>query len=479
MIHFSLFHISLSEELRKVCLWLTGNLDSVGKFRIASHFPPKDLVANYYDYYINNVECQKELEEALSRLTCKKLTQPVVEKLLFKGTPMIGKTRAVYEKVIKKLQDFIVFAPSSVELGKFRCSELQPMPGKRGLILFLDDIDEFIISPTIDLRFFVSRLESACHRLLVVATLRTGVEMTDKVIAERHGRDLLQDFLEIDFRDITEHEANELYEVAKKFGRVQRGFDGKTPGSVILGLGEMRHRLENLGTNERAVSKALKLLYSAFLPVPEKELVKAVSDGVFDTNFQNQRINWDDCIKELRDNDLLKDLGTAVTAPHSDYYRHVYDPDYTPTEDLCRLEGIFAGRRDAFSLFSLGNSLVVQHGKYEEAIKSYDRAIEIDPKKTEAWYNRGDSLGKLGRHEEAIKSYDRAIEIEPKDAKAWYNRGYSLGELGRNEEAIKSYDRAIAIDQKKAAAWYHKGVCLNKIGRVQEAEECLRRLWRD
>jgi Flp pilus assembly protein TadD len=35
-------------------------------------------------------------------------------------------------------------------------------------------------------------------------------------------------------------------------------------------------------------------------------------------------------------------------------------------------------------------------------------------------------LGKLGRLEEAIASYDQALEIKPDKDEAWNNRGYAL-----------------------------------------------------
>ena len=46
----------------------------------------------------------------------------------------------------------------------------------------------------------------------------------------------------------------------------------------------------------------------------------------------------------------------------------------------------------------------------ETAIAHYDELLRIDPTLKQAWQTRGELLEKLGRHEEAVVSYDRAIE---------------------------------------------------------------------
>ncbi|MFA4935136.1 MAG: tetratricopeptide repeat protein [Candidatus Methanoperedens sp.] len=53
-----------------------------------------------------------------------------------------------------------------------------------------------------------------------------------------------------------------------------------------------------------------------------------------------------------------------------------------------------------------------------------------------------------GKNEEAIKAYDKDIEINPENADAWYNKGFALYELGKYEEATKAYDKAKEIIQR-------------------------------
>ena len=111
-------------------------------------------------------------------------------------------------------------------------------------------------------------------------------------------------------------------------------------------------------------------------------------------------------------------------------------------------------------------------GKYDEAIKCYDRAITIDPNNPVLWNNKGLALYNLGKFDEAILSYEHAITIDPSDADAWNSKGDSLNSIGKFDEAILSYEHAITIDPSDADAWNSKGDSLNSIGKSNEAKKC-------
>ena len=110
---------------------------------------------------------------------------------------------------------------------------------------------------------------------------------------------------------------------------------------------------------------------------------------------------------------------------------------------------------------------------FEEAIASYDKALEIEPDYHIAWNNRGNSLGYLGREEEAIACFDKALEIEPDYYNAWNNRGVSLAYLGRYKEAIASYDKALEIKPDYADAYYNKACCYALHNQIDLALEFL------
>jgi tetratricopeptide (TPR) repeat protein len=135
-------------------------------------------------------------------------------------------------------------------------------------------------------------------------------------------------------------------------------------------------------------------------------------------------------------------------------------------EDLQDL--IPAAVQSAKYYFKQGNAFYFDK-QYEEALDSYNKAIEINPDYVPAWHNRGRPLSRLKRYKEAFDSYNKAIEINSDYFLSWYNRGIVLRKLGRYEEAFDSYNKAVEINPNYVSAWYNRGIVLRKLGRYEEA----------
>ncbi|MEM6503199.1 MAG: tetratricopeptide repeat protein [Cyanobacteria bacterium P01_C01_bin.89] len=87
----------------------------------------------------------------------------------------------------------------------------------------------------------------------------------------------------------------------------------------------------------------------------------------------------------------------------------------------------------------------------------------MKPDSYQAWYFRAIALDELEQGEEAISSYDKALEFNLHLYFAWYYRAMFLDELERGEEAIASYDKALEIKPDFYQAWYFRSVALNAL----------------
>ncbi|MGR3278679.1 tetratricopeptide repeat protein, partial [Acaryochloris marina NIES-2412] len=154
---------------------------------------------------------------------------------------------------------------------------------------------------------------------------------------------------------------------------------------------------------------------------------------------------------EKEEEELDPKIAACVQERNQQYEQQNFKEALTIAKKLVQIRG-----RDVDHHW-LGN-IQSDLGRYEEAIASYDKALEFKPDNDQAWYNRGVDLGYLGRYEEAIASYDKALEIKPDNDQAWYNRGVDLRSLGRYEEAISSYDKVLEFKPDDDQAWYNRGV---------------------
>ncbi len=111
--------------------------------------------------------------------------------------------------------------------------------------------------------------------------------------------------------------------------------------------------------------------------------------------------------------------------------------------------------------------------KYSEAIKFFERAIELSDIKSEVYLesllSMGFVLSRIGKYDEAIDSNDRALRIYPTNWRLWTNQGIAFGKLKRYNEEIRCYNRALRVDKKLLAPLYNKGIALTNLGKLFRA----------
>ena len=84
-------------------------------------------------------------------------------------------------------------------------------------------------------------------------------------------------------------------------------------------------------------------------------------------------------------------------------------------------------------------------GNNKEAIATYNKAIEVNPKSAIAYYYRGDEYLQLEDKEKALQDYDKAINIDPNYANAYFDRGAVSYLLGNEEKAVNDFEKAAEL----------------------------------
>ena len=119
----------------------------------------------------------------------------------------------------------------------------------------------------------------------------------------------------------------------------------------------------------------------------------------------------------------------------------------------------------------LGDLLVTSPRRlYDQAIQSYQKALELSPDYAEAMVGLGDARQAKGQFDDAIVEYKRALQLEPENVRVHYG----LGKIYYNEkqlyhEAVAEYQQAIALDPKFLDAHMSLGEIYEDKGLYEDA----------
>ena len=106
----------------------------------------------------------------------------------------------------------------------------------------------------------------------------------------------------------------------------------------------------------------------------------------------------------------------------------------------------------------------------EDAPFAYMRALDLNPRHTDAHVNLGRLLQESGKYDEAKKHYLSALEFEPDNVLAAFNLGTLYEDLGQLQEAINAYTIAASF----ADAHYNLSRLYELLGQHQKALDHLK-----
>jgi tetratricopeptide (TPR) repeat protein len=123
----------------------------------------------------------------------------------------------------------------------------------------------------------------------------------------------------------------------------------------------------------------------------------------------------------------------------------------------------------AADLFVAAVGMEENPARQQEALDTYRRVLQLNPKHAAACINLGTIYYNQQNYGEAETNYRRAVEIDPRYALGYFDLGNVLDETGRLTEAVEAYRSAIAISPSYADAHYNLALAFERLRRPRKA----------
>ncbi len=131
--------------------------------------------------------------------------------------------------------------------------------------------------------------------------------------------------------------------------------------------------------------------------------------------------------------------------------------------------------KDHIALSDQHNSRGIEladRGWLDEAIREFQKAIELDPRSAHAHDNLATVYSEKELHREALREYLTAIELEPDSATARHNLACFLATHGV-DMAVAEYQEALRLDPEYPDAHLNLGLTYADQGKAPEAMKAL------
>ncbi|MFX1607375.1 MAG: tetratricopeptide repeat protein, partial [Promethearchaeota archaeon] len=114
----------------------------------------------------------------------------------------------------------------------------------------------------------------------------------------------------------------------------------------------------------------------------------------------------------------------------------------------------------------------------DASLREVDRHLETNPDDASAWNAKGVFHAQKREFGEALRSFDRALQLDPNLGPAYTNRGRVLLALGPEKAngALRAFNRALKLTPNDVQIIYDKASALHALGRTEEELECVRKI---
>ena len=110
---------------------------------------------------------------------------------------------------------------------------------------------------------------------------------------------------------------------------------------------------------------------------------------------------------------------------------------------------------------------------YDDAIKSFDESLQLDPDNVKAMLLKGNCYDDMNKKDWALDSYEKIIQKDSDNELAHQLKGQALlssvDKDNNYEEALVEFNIVLSKNPKNSDALFYKAFALSKLGRNDEA----------
>lgn len=115
-------------------------------------------------------------------------------------------------------------------------------------------------------------------------------------------------------------------------------------------------------------------------------------------------------------------------------------------------------------------------GRNKEALADYNMRLSLGSNDPEPFNSRGKLYFNSNNRDTlklAFQDYSKAIELNPKNSEYYVNRGSTNARLGNLEASISDYNKALALNPNNSNGYFNRSIINHRLGRYSEEEKDL------
>ena len=192
--------------------------------------------------------------------------------------------------------------------------------------------------------------------------------------------------------------------------------------------------------------------------------------------FDKEKNNITSLFREKKFKDVINEGSNLILkTPDDSQILYILGLSYIELQDFINAEKYFEKLIKIKKLpniyYTYGN-IQKKLKKFDNAIDSFQKAINLNPNFSEAYNNLGNTKKIINKRVEAINHYKKAILIKEDNIEALINLSIILKENNNYEDLINVYKKILKLDNNNVKTIYNLGSAYLFLGDINKGREC-------